>query len=305
MKRKLSPIDLRNLFHGSWSGMVIYPVIILLAVGAYFLKPDYMAHVPVSVGICAFDSAGSAHVLEPLADHVREKGGGDIRWKYFAESQVPAGCDFYLLTSFQLYPYLLNGEMKLSLMACEEPGRCYTRGAVITKPETVMEDILEGKLIFSGRSSPGGFLSPFFILIQEGLASDTSFARIHFPDCRRCDESVVFGVLAGEFAAGGISLDSYRSLESRGFFKEGELDVRYKGMPVTEIVLAVDLAVESWKYKGFAEKLPAIISNAPALLRHDLEAMGIGNFVRPGERTPDPLGNFPDSFLVEMIDHRP
>ena len=285
--------------------IAIYAVIILLAVAASFLEPDYPAHIPVSVGISVFDSADAAHVLEALAGHVREKGGGDIRWVYFGESEAPSGCDFYMLTPIQAYPHMAVRRMKLSLLACEEQERCYARGAVITRPGTTTEEIREGNLIFSARSSPTGFLSPFFALLQEGLVSGKSRERFHFPDCRRCDESVVFGVLAGDFAAGGISLESFRSLESRGLFKEGDLEVRYRGMPVAEMVLTADAGVESWKYRGFTERLPGIVSCAPPLLRHDLESLGIGHFMSPGSRAPDPLGNFPDSLLVRMIDHRP
>jgi len=285
--------------------IAIYAAIILLAASASFLEPDYPAHVPVSIGISAFDSADAAHVLEALAGHVREKGGGDIRWIYFGESRTPSGCDFYMLTPVQAYPHMTGGRMKLSFLVCEGHERCYARGAVITRSGTTMEEIREGNLIFSDRSSPAGFISPFFALFQEGLVSWTSRERFHFPDCRRCDESVVFGVLAGDFAAGGISLESFRSLESKGLFKEGDLEVRYRGMPVAEVVFTADIGVESWKYKGFTERLPGIVSCVPPLLRHDLESLGIGNFMRPGSRTPDPLGNFPDSLLVKMIDHRP
>ncbi|MCU0640188.1 MAG: phosphate/phosphite/phosphonate ABC transporter substrate-binding protein [Candidatus Krumholzibacteria bacterium] len=285
--------------------IVIYAVIILLAASASFLGPDYPAHVPVTIGISAFDSADAAHVLEALAGHVREKGGGDIRWIYFGESRTPSGCDFYLLTPIQAYPYITGGRMKLSFLVCERHERCYARGVVITRPGTTTEEIREGNLIFSARTSPAGFLSPFFALFQEGLVSGSSRERFHFPDCGKSDESVVFGVLAGDYAAGGISLESFRSLESRGLFKEGDLEVRYRGMPVAEVVLAADIGVESWKYKGFTERLPGIVSSAPPLLMHDLESLGIGNFMRPGSRTPDPLGNFPDSLLLKMIDHLP
>lgn len=305
MEKKLSAPDKRGSSGNMTVTIVIYAVIILLAAAASFLEPDYPAHVPVSVGISAFDSADAAHVLEALAGHVRKKGGGDIRWIYFGESATPTGCDFYILTSVQAYPHMIKGRMKLSLLVCEGGGRCYARGAVITRPGVTTGEIREGNLIFSGRSSAAGFLSPFFALLQEGLVSGTSRERFHFPLCRRCDETVAFGVLAGDFAAGGISLESFRLLESRGLFKEGALEVRYSGMPVAEVVLTADINVESWKYKGFTERLPEIVSGAPPLLRHDLEALGIGNLLRPGSRTPDPLGNFPDSFLVKAIDHRP
>jgi len=84
---------------GLWGNILLYTVVILLASAAYFLEPDYMAHVPIRIGISSCDSVFAAPVLERYADLVREKGGGDIRWFYFDEDEYPEGCDFYLMTA--------------------------------------------------------------------------------------------------------------------------------------------------------------------------------------------------------------
>ena len=68
-----------------WANILLYAVVILLAAAANFFEPDYMAQVPIRIGISAYDSVFAAPVLERYSDLIMEKGGGDIRWPYFDE----------------------------------------------------------------------------------------------------------------------------------------------------------------------------------------------------------------------------
>ncbi|MBN2070945.1 MAG: PhnD/SsuA/transferrin family substrate-binding protein [Candidatus Krumholzibacteriota bacterium] len=279
-----------------WINFFLYSIVILLASAAYFLKPDYMAHVPVRIGITACDSVFAAPILDRYSRLVREKGGGDIAWFFFGDDEEPAGCDFYLMTSPQARVAVNSKRMKLSLAACATEARSHSVGVVITRKGTGIDQLSGGKFIFSFRNSASGFLSPLKALADHGIDLDTDSDDIEFTGCRSCDERIVYGVLFGEYVAGGIDLDRFKRIESLGFMKKGEVSILLTGTPVPhEIFLLSSTRIERWKEKRFIDRLPAITAGAPADIKNDLRSIGIAAFIPAGENSLDFLDRFSDS----------
>ncbi|MBN1164542.1 MAG: PhnD/SsuA/transferrin family substrate-binding protein [Candidatus Krumholzibacteriota bacterium] len=280
MNKKLPRIDcdISSAYLGRWATGLVAAAVIVLALGAYFLEPDYMGHVPVRIGVCAFDSTVSTVALEALADLVREKGGGDITWVYFPAGQAPRDCDFYLMTSLQVYSHLPEGRLSCSLVAHSSPGHPYSPGVVIIKPETDRSLLNSGKIIFTHPGSAAGYLSPLLALQRSGYAIDPGGERIEFTGSRNGEEKVVFGVLFDAYRAGGLGLNKYRNILDRGQIKKGQLEILCVGDVYPEILIAADNSLESWKLKGFTDRLPSITENLPLALRTGLEELGITGF---------------------------
>ncbi len=290
MKDMIEGVSGKTVRRNLWANLGIYSIIILLAVAAYFFEPDYMAHVPVRIGICAYDSVHVAYTLGAYADYIRKRGGGDISWKYFEQDETPDSCHFYLMTSVQLGSIIDNGRIKLSMAGIASEG-CRTRGVVITRSGVTAGDLAGGRFLFSFRDSATGFLSPLKALRDEGVIIGLDSGMVDFAGCRCCDEKVIFGVLFGRYIAGGMSIDKFRLMESMGMFEKGELSILLTGPPVIEIVLASSINVEPWKYRGFTDRLQVITENLPGLLKSSLKVLGIAGFVRIDEKSLD----FPDN----------
>jgi hypothetical protein len=261
--------------------VIVFSAIVLLAIGALFLKSDDVAHVPVTVGVCAFDSARVAPALESLADFCREKGCGDIRWTYFGENGKASGCDFYLMTSLQLSAPLARGELGCALIAAGRESRRYSAGAVIVRSGSRRLPPGGGRIIFSSPVSAAGFLSPYRALAQAGFDVAAPGDAVDFTGRSPADERVVFGVLYGAYDAGGISEERLRSLEAAGAIRRGEVEVLLEGEPFPEIVLAADPASDSAARKGFVRRLPVVYGMIPRALRGELSTLGIAAFHEP------------------------
>jgi len=151
--------------------VIVFSAIVLLAIGALYLESDDMAHMPILIGVCAFDSARVTPALESLADFYREKGCGDIKWRYFAEHERASGCDFYFMTSLQLSPSLARGELGCALIAAEREARRYSVGAVIVRSGVRLLPPGGGRIIFSSPVSAAGFRGPATRLPPMGTRS--------------------------------------------------------------------------------------------------------------------------------------
>ncbi|MBN2185333.1 MAG: PhnD/SsuA/transferrin family substrate-binding protein [Candidatus Krumholzibacteriota bacterium] len=288
-----------------WSNILLYAVVVLLAAAANFFEPDYMAQVPIRIGISAYDSAFAAPILERYSDLIMEKGGGDIIWRYFGEDEDPAGCDFYLMTSIQARDAVDSGMMKISLAGSATDARSHSFGVVIARGGTRLKDLNGGKFIFTSRYSASGFLSPLSALIDQGVDTGPESEDIFFTGCRSCDEKVVYGVLFGRYSAGGISLDRFRKIESLGGFDSGELSVLLTGPSVQEIFLVASAGIERWKEKGFLDRLPSITEGAPPSLKNDLVSIGIAGFIPADENSLEFLDKYFDRTAAGSIHHFP
>ncbi len=305
MKRgKRIEIDYSMLssYLGRSATVLVFAAIILIALGALFLDQDDIAHVSISIGVCAYDSVRSAPALESLADYVRERSGGDIQWIYYGPDREPVGCDFYLMTSLQLAPYLVNGKLDCSLIVAMKEARRYARGVVITR--TGGGDFAPGdaKVIFTSPLSATGFLSPYLALRGMGADEPIRAENMDFAGYYPNDERVVFGVLFGTYQAGGISLERLRFLEKRGVVRKDELHVFLEGRSLPEVVLAADGSIDPKKRNGFTERFLVIAERIPDPLQAGLSLIGISGFVQPRQNDLELIRELHDSIPPELID---
>lgn len=283
-KGKFIRIDYSMLssYMGRSATVIVFALIVALALGALFLEENDMAHVPITIGVCALDSIRSWDALESLADLAREKGAGDISWRYLEEDAPPTGCDFYLMTSVQGAPYIAEGSLTCALIATVKQGVRYAHGGIIA-PSGVDPDVLsDGTVLFTSPVSAAGYLSPYTALAAAGYTV-AGPARFAFAGPYMSEERVIFGVLFGAYDAGGIGLERLHYLEQLGIVPDGSLTVLLEGDPMPEMIIVVEPAVEPRKRRGFCERLPLILEKMPRFLEADLAGIGIAGFVVPRE----------------------
>jgi len=271
--------DLFSTYLNRWATVIVFSAIIALAVGALSIKSDDMAHMPVVIGVAAFDSARAGPALESFAEFCRGKGCGDIRWRYLRPDGDLSGCDFYLTTSLRLSLPLARKSLGCALIAAEREAHRYSRSVVVVRGGVRSLPASGARIIFSSPLSAAGFLAPYRSLVRAGYA--LSGSTIDFTGSCPREERVVFGVLYGAYDAGGISLERLRVLERCGIVRRGELDVLCEGEAFPEIVLAYAPASYSPDRKSFARRLPGVFDRSPRSLRGELATLGIAGFYAP------------------------
>ncbi len=267
-----------STYLGRWTTLIIFTVTILIAAGALFLKEDDIAHMPVTIGVFDLDSAEVHQRFVDFAGYIREKGGGDIQWRYLGDYEEPAGCDFYIMTSLRLAPHLLRDGLDCSLLMTVQEGRRYARGGVIVKAGGPDPESHEMTAVFTSRFSAANFLSPYNSLVK---ALDGSWGEQALVEFAGSEERVIYGVIFGAYTFGGISLERLNVLEEMGVFREGELEVFLEGEPYPELVLAVDKSMEERKHRRFRDRLVLLADRMPSGLKADLVSLGISGFVSP------------------------
>jgi hypothetical protein len=271
-----------------WATGIIFSAIIALAVGALFLKADDMAHTPVVIGVCAFDSARAGSTLEQFSEFCRARGCGDIRWRYLGPDQKLTGCDFYLTTSLELSAPLARGDLGCALIAAEREAHRYSRSSVLVRAGVTALPARGARIIFGSSRSAAGFLAPYRALERSGYA--LSEASIEFAGSYPGEERVVFGVLYGAYDAGGISLERLQALKKAGIVRDGEIDVLFEGEAFPEIVIAYDPSSYTQDRTSFARHLPGVFDRAPHSLRSELSALGIAGFYAPRKSDIELIG---------------
>jgi hypothetical protein len=263
---------------GRWATLIVFSAIVLIAAGALFLKEDDIAHMPVQIGIFDLDSAEVHARFADLADYIREKGGGDIRWAYIGEEEEPAGCDFYVMTSLRFAPYLHRGDLDCSLLMTVREGRRYSKGCVITKPGGPDLERCGMTAVFTSRYSAASFLAPYDALAAEYGEFRDGQGSIYFAGS---EKRVIYGVIYGTYAFGGMSLERMSVLEEMAVFRDGELEIALEGDSYPELILAVDRSMDARKHRRFRERFALLTDRMPADLRSELISLGISGFVPP------------------------
>jgi hypothetical protein len=305
MKNRITKLDYSMLssYMGKSATVIVFSAIILIAIAALFLEQEDMAHMPVSIGVFAFDSLGASCTLESLADFVREKAGGDIEWRYFPAGAAPTGCDLYLVTALQVFPYIASGALQCPMISTITGGGRYSRGAVIVRSEA--EDVQFDHVIFASPISAAGFLSPYIALKKAGRfqcsgAEEIEFAHEHFDE-----ERVIYGVLYGAYDAGGIGHERFRYLERQGVAHSGELKVILTGDAFPEIVFASDATADPKKIKSFTNRFLAILGKLPSSLMLELAELGIGGFSPTRAEDIESIKRFPSIIPQELSEILP
>jgi hypothetical protein len=265
---------------GRWLSLLMLLLLVTLAAAAIFVKPDYPAHVPVRIGICAFDSASSGRVFRSFATNVREQDGGDISWIWLPSDTDPAGCDFYIMTSPQMAAFREKSGLEYLLLATGREDGALSMGAVITRRGAEPD---WSRAAFTSTISASGFISPLAAMAENGVDLEEVTIETVSAGCPVCGEAVVYGVLFGRFGAGGISIDELRRIEGTGSIEHDALRVLYTGPELPEVVLASDPSTEEWKSRGFARRLPRITDRLPDPLKREMTRLGMAGFREPLE----------------------
>ncbi len=287
---------------GRWMSLVMLLLLVTLAAAALFLEPDYPAHVPLRIGVCAFDSVAASPALRSFASTVREQDGGDISWVWLGPEGEPAGCDFYLMTSLQMLAVREKRVMDCLLLSTARIDGSLTMGVVIVR-EGAEPDW--SRTAFTSSSSTTGFISPLAAIMESGVQIPNLSYELISEGCPVCGEAVAFGVLYGRYGAGGISLAELRRLEGSGTIGQGELQVLYTGPELPEIVLVSDPSTEEWKSSGFAGRLPRIAKNLSDPLAREMARLGMVSFREPAAGELEMLGSVPQQVREEAGYHFP
>jgi hypothetical protein len=276
--------------------------LVALAAAAFFLEPDYPAHVPLRIGVCAFDSGAASPVLSSFASSIREQDGGDITWVWLGSGGEPVDCDFYLMTMLQLISSAEHSVMEPLLLSTSRRDGSLSPGAVVVRRGNEPD---WSRTAFTSAFSATGFISPLAAIAEGGVRlSEVSYENLS-GDCPVCGEAVAYGVLYGRYGAGGMSLDEIRRMEGSGRLDPGELSVLFIGPELPEVILTSDPATEDWKTRGFARRLPRIAERLSDPLRRDLSRLGMAAFRPPAAGELDLEGMVPGKVWETAGHHFP
>jgi hypothetical protein len=274
---------------GRWVSLLALLLLMALAAAALFLEPEYPAHVPLRIGVCAFDSSKASPALTSFASRVREEDGGDITWIWLGPEGSLEGCDFYLMTAVQAAGEA-DGPLRLLLTASSRSDGSADKGVVVVREGTEPD---WSEVVFTSPLSSNGFLSPLAALAGSGADP----VGIRFAGgCPVCGEAVAYGVLQGAFGAGGMPLETLRRMEADGSIEPGALTIALTGPALPGIVLLSDSSTEEWKSRGFARRLPRIVRRLSDPLRREMAGLGMAAFEAPAD-----VSGSPDAGILEMV----
>lgn len=294
--------NMLSSYIGRWMSLVMLLLLVTLAAAALFFEPDYPAHVPLRIGVCAFDSVTAGPALRSFASTVREQEGGDISWVWLGPGREPAGCDFYLMTSLQMLAAREKSMMDCLLLSTPRIDGSLSMGVVVVRAEAEPD---WSRTAFTSSVSATGFVSPLAAIAEGGVCVEDLSYKLLSEGCPVCGEAVAFGVLQGRYGAGGIPLEELRRLEGRGVIGQGELRVLFTGPELPEIVLVTDLSTEEWKSSGFARRLPGITEKLSDPLSREMARLGMVLFRPPAAGELEMLGSVPLPVREEAGYHFP
>ncbi len=267
--------NLLSAYFGRWASVIIFALIVSLAIAALLIDSEDLAHTQIAIGVLALDSTRSSAALGSLSDFCREKGIGDIRWRFSDSSAKCSPCDFYLLPSLSAIRYIDSGNCKTALLVAERQGHRYSRSAVIVAKNTRALPS-KPRIIFSSPASAAGFVAPAKALQEAGVSLEE--AAIEFSGDIPRDERTILGVVHGVYDAGGISLERLLALRARGIYSDNELEVIYQGEAVPEMLLVCEQSRCTRQKERFIETLRRSFDQAPEPLRRELASIGIAAF---------------------------
>jgi hypothetical protein len=294
--------NMLSSYIGRWMSLVMLLLLVTLAAAALFLEPDYPAHVPLRIGVCAFDSVTAGPALRSFATTVREREGGDISWVWLGPEGEPTGCDFYLMTSLQMLAVPEKKLMDCLLLSTARIDGSLSMGVVIVREGSEPD---WSRAAFTSSVSTTGFISPLAAIAESGVWFPDLSYELLSEGCPVCGEAVAFGVLNGRYGAGGISLDELRRLEGNGTIGQGELRILFTGPALPEVVIVSDTSTEEWKSSGFTGRLFRITENLSDPLAREMARLGMVSFRPPAAGELEMLGSVPLQVQEEAGYHFP
>jgi len=257
---------------------VILTSIVILALVAFFLKKDDMAHTSVTIGVMAFDSSRVHHILREYGEFIGRRGAGKISWSYQPEYDGAAGCDFILATSVQACRILEKGEGGCFLAAVDAEEGEFPEGLLVAARGARPSGVKTGRLAFSSPLSASCFFSPVQAAEEEIEGFSLGHADVEFTGCLVCVEELLYGVLFGKYFAAGIDRERFRMLISEGLMSETDFSVLARGRKVPDTVLLISKPISRRRLNRLRDILTGTYAGMPVSLKRDLSRMGVGGF---------------------------
>jgi len=249
--------------------------VVLLTVMAYFMKKEDVAHTPVSIGVCAFDSSRVDFTLRSFGIWARKNNGGEIKWRYFKNYNKRESCYLYMLTSVQAAKSLNPDSLSLFLTAKATIDGKYPKGVIFMKEDAVFKGEPIG---FLSSESAACFLSPMLALKDSINSFGIEGADIEFLECNSCFRQLFFGVLFGKYIAGGMDMDRLDLLMSKEIHGKNNLRIVAGGLRVPEIFLVASESIDKIKLKSLRKIFTEKFDEIPKLLKRDFLELGIAGF---------------------------
>ncbi len=258
--------------------IIILASVFLLALMAFFLNREDVAHTPVSIGICAFDSSRVDFTFRSLGAWIRRNSGGEIKWKYFNDYRERESCDLYLLTSVQAAKSLDPDTCGLFLTAEAAGDGKYPEGVIFMRKESAPVTFKGETIGFLSSESAASFLSPMLALKDSINSIGIETANIEFLECNSCSRQLFFGVLFGQYIAAGLDIERFNLLISTENVRKNDLKIVARGKKVPEIFLVASESIDKRKLKSLRRIFVRKFSEMPEFLKRDFLELGIAGF---------------------------
>jgi hypothetical protein len=262
-------------------GVVALASVFVLTLMAFFLKKEDVAHTPVSIGVCAFDSSRVDFTFLSFGAWIRKNNGGEIKWKYFKDYRERKSCDLYLLTSVQVAKSLNPDTSCLFLTAKATADGKYPEGVLFLRKEAVFKGEPIG---FLSSESAACFLSPILALKDSINSLGIEEANIEFLECNSCFRQLFFGVLFGKYIAAGMDMERFSLLMSTEMVGKDELKIVARGERVPEILLVASKSMDKRKLESLRKIFTGKFNQMPKLLKRDFFELGIAGFSSSEDR---------------------
>ncbi|MCD6380260.1 hypothetical protein J7M07_07445 [bacterium] len=255
--------------------------VFVLTLMAFFLKKEDVAHTPVSIGVCVFDSSRVDFTFRSFGAWIRKNSGGEINWKYFKDYRERESCDLYMLTSVQVAKSLNPDTACLFLTAEATADGKYPEGVLFMRKEAVFKGEPIG---FLSSESAACFVSPILALKDSIKSFGIEEANIEFLGCNSCLRQLFFGVLFGKYIAAGMDMERFSLLMSTEMVRGNELKIVARGKRAPEILLVASKSIDKRKLESLRKIFTGKFNQMPKLLKRDLFELGIAGFSSSEER---------------------
>ena len=258
--------------------IIVLASVFLLALMAFFLNREDLAHTPVSIGVCAFDSSRVDFTFRSFGAWTRKNSGGEIKWKYFNDYSERESCDLYLLTSVQAVKYLDPDACGLFLTAESTGDGKYPGGVLFMRKDSAPMTFKGETIAFLSSESAASFLSPMLALKESMNTIGIEAANIEFLECNSCSRQLFFGVLFGQYIAAGLDIERFNLLISTEIVGRNDLKIVAKGKRVPEIFLVASESIDKRKLKSLRKIFIRKFFEMPEFIKRDFLELGITGF---------------------------
>ena len=131
---------------------------------------------------------------------------------------------------------ILNKNYGVEILAGDVNGKYgnRSRGGVIVPKESPIKtfaDLKGKKMVFGPMLAPTGFLSPYYLLLKNGINPDTDLASYSIPKGSYKHEKVIYELLYGPYDAAGVPMLDFEQMSKSGRIDPDEFRVLGEAEP--------------------------------------------------------------------------